>query len=139
VRIVVFGGGGEFGAPSYAALSPESSLVNSLLDDIRGLDFFGRVTVELPISCKIPIDFLLPVDAVRWFQPDGETFSASDEPGLPLADDQLLEGIDFGVTFRVGTAAPRKPALRSCNLLVCREVPGPERGLGCPFSFSSGS
>jgi hypothetical protein len=124
---------------SYAALSPPSSLEKSLVEDIRGLGFFGLVTVELPISCKIPLDSRLLVDVMLCFRPEGETFSASDEHGLPLADDQLLEDIDFGVTFLVGTAAPRKPALRSCSRLVCREVPGRESGLAPAMSLSSSS
>ena len=50
---------------------------------------------------------------------------------IPLTDDQLvLEDSDLGVTFRVGTAAALNPALRSCSLRVCRELPGPESGLG---------
>ena len=124
---------------SYAALLPDSSLEKSLVDDIRGFGFFGLITVELPISCRMPVDSRLLVDVMLCFRPEGDTFSASDEPGLPLADDQLLEDKDLGVTFRVGTAAPRNPALRSCSRLVCREVPGPESGLAPAMSLSSSS
>lgn len=134
---MVFGGGGEVGTVSYVALPlPESSPEKSFIDDILGFGFFRRVNVELPISWRIPLDCLLFADVGFCFQPDGDTFSASDEPGLPLADDQLLEGIDFGVTFRVGRAAPRNPALRSCSLLVCLELPGPESGGKASFSLS---
>lgn len=98
-------------------------MANNFADESLGRDFFGLVNVEFPISCKMPLDCLLltPMDPDR--VPEGETFSASEAPS-PLAEVEL----DFGVTFRVGTALPRKPALRSCSLRVCRELPGPDRG-----------
>jgi len=89
---------------------------------MRCLVFFVRVRVEFPISCNTPLDCLLLILREPERVPEqGETFSLSETP------DQLLE-FDFGVTFRLGTAAPRKPAFLSCSLLVCREVPGPDRG-----------
>lgn len=96
---------------------------NSFADVIRGRGFFGLVSVEFPMSCSTPLDCLLltPRDPDR--VPEGETFSAS-ETTSPLAEVEVL----FGVTLRVGTAAARKPALRSCRRRVCREVPGPESG-----------
>ena len=121
-RMGVLVGGGEAGVSSYMAPPVVVSTAKSLDDMMRGLVFFVRVSVELPISCSTPLDCLLLTlrEPVR-VPEQGETFSLSETP------DQLLE-FDFGVTFRLGTAAPRKPAFLSCNLLVCREVPGPDRG-----------
>ena len=113
------------------------SVKKSLLEESRGLAFFGRMTVELPISCRMPLDTLLSCVVALLCLLNGDTFSTSDESGMPLAVDQVLDDIDFGVTFRAGTAAPRKPAFRNCNLLACREVPGPDRGREGVFSMES--
>lgn len=107
----------------------------SLAEVILGRVFFGLVRVAFPMSCNTPLDCLLLIRS----DPDrlvvvGETFSASETPS-PLAE----VDVDSGVTLRVGTAAPRKPALRSWRRRVCLELPGPDRGRegDCSLRFSA--
>lgn len=99
---------------------PEPSEPLHLLDTSRDVALFRRVMVELPISCRMPLDTRRPLDGVRTSVVDGGTFSVPESP----AADQVLDGIDLGVRFLVGTVPPRKPALRSCSFLACREPPG---------------
>ena len=136
--IVDFGGGGEDRVLSRAVSSAAGVASKILLGSARGRTRLGRVSVELPISCSIPLDFrAVVVELAR--VPEGDMFSTSDAVFTPLTDDHVLEETDLGVPFRVGTAAPRKPALRSCSLLVCREDPGPESGREGEASASSSS
>lgn len=137
-RSVDLGGwGGEEGpAPLLLSEALESGR-NVLFEVTRGLTRLGLcVIVEFPISCKTPLDCLLPIAGEFVLLPAGDTFSTSEDPRIVLSEDHVLEDTDLGVGSRVGSAAPLNPALRSCSFFVCLSWADPDdRGGVSPLSL----
>lgn len=132
-RIVAFARGGESGTLLYAL----PFVSEALFETMRCCTLRGRcVTVEFPMSCRIQTDSRRSKVGERNLSIEGDTFSTSDDPFILVVVDQLLEVMDFGDTFLIGTAAPRNPALRSCSFLACFELLDGESVRGEPFRTS---
>lgn len=131
-RSVDFAGwGGEEGLLLKSLSEALESGRKVLFDGRRCLTLLGLCEiVELPMSCRTPLDCLVRIAGEPTLVPAGDTFSTSEDPRIVLRDDQLLDDIDFGVASRVGRAAPLNPALRSCSFFAWRELFEPGDGLG---------